>query len=216
VRRNFRCPYHSWTYGVSATTSPRIGSSWSRTSWIATTARASTRNWWPCCRSSPKGYAAQYFVGHEAEFAPEARGFTVDGSDGFGRLAYVTEEQDRRYYAATVRPQVFLNLVPDHVIAHRMFPFAADRRGHDLSRSVELFHRVNEQDFAACERCQPSMSSRSYAGAECSSPPSSTSPACTNRCAAGSLTTTEPGTSGLKARADPGARPGTRVRRRSQ
>jgi hypothetical protein len=82
--------------------------------------------------------------------------------------------------------------------------------------SVELFHRVNEQDFAACERCQPSMSSRSYAGAECSSPPSSTSPACTNRCAAGSLTTTEPGTSGLKARADPGARPGTRVRRRSQ
>jgi Rieske 2Fe-2S family protein len=36
--------------------------------------------------------------------------------------------------------------------------------GHDLSRSVELFHRVNEQDFAACERCQPSMSSRGHAG----------------------------------------------------
>jgi glycine betaine catabolism A len=32
----------------------------------------------------------------------------------------------------------------------------------DLSRSVELFDRVNRQDFAACERTQPSMSSRAY------------------------------------------------------
>jgi glycine betaine catabolism A len=36
-------------------------------------------------------------------------------------------------------------------------------RGPDLSRSVELFHRVNQQDFDACERCQPNMSSRLYA-----------------------------------------------------
>jgi Rieske 2Fe-2S family protein len=28
---------------------------------------------------------------------------------------------------------------------------------------VELFDRVNRQDFEACERCQPGMSSRSYA-----------------------------------------------------
>ncbi|MEU2210250.1 hypothetical protein ABZ566_24265, partial [Streptomyces hygroscopicus] len=34
-------------------------------------------------------------------------------------------EQDRRYFAITVRPQVFVNLVPDHVIIHRMFPRAA-------------------------------------------------------------------------------------------
>jgi Rieske 2Fe-2S family protein len=33
----------------------------------------------------------------------------------------------------------------------------------DLSRSVELFHRVNQQDFEACERCQLAMDSRSYA-----------------------------------------------------
>jgi Rieske 2Fe-2S family protein len=36
--------------------------------------------------------------------------------------------------------------------------------GADLSRSVELFHRVNQQDFEACERCQPAMSSRAYRG----------------------------------------------------
>jgi Rieske 2Fe-2S family protein len=123
------------------------------------------------------GYAAQYFVGHGAEFGADVRGFTVDGSEGFERIATISDEQDRRYYAITVKPTVFVNLVPDHVIVHRMFPTAADRTtvvcdwlytrdvvesGRDVERSVELFHRVNEQDFDACERCQPGMSSRVY------------------------------------------------------
>jgi CubicO group peptidase (beta-lactamase class C family) len=34
--------------------------------------------------------------------------------------------------------------------------------GRDIDRSVELFHRVNQQDFDACERCQPNMGSRVY------------------------------------------------------
>ena len=257
VRRNFRCPYHSWTYGldgrlVAAPNLPREPGAaggdraayglravalreWLGYVWLcvtdepppfgSVTAQVAERlgspeaierydmdhlvvgrrirydvaaNWkllvenfmecYHCASIHPelvavlpefaKGYAAQYFVGHGAEFAAGARGFTVDGGAGFGRLSQVTDEQDRRYYAITVRPQVFINLVPDHVIAHRMFPLAADRTvvecdwlfdpgvvaaGHDLSRSVELFHRVNEQDFAACERCQPSMGSRGYA-----------------------------------------------------
>ncbi|MGA5758974.1 aromatic ring-hydroxylating oxygenase subunit alpha [Nonomuraea bangladeshensis] len=123
------------------------------------------------------GYAAQYYVGHGAEFAERVEGFTVDGGPGFGKLPDVAREQDRRYYAITVKPQVFVNLVPDHVIVHRMFPLAVDRTlvecdwlyhpdvvasGADLTRSVELFHRVNEQDFDACERTQPGMSSRAY------------------------------------------------------
>ncbi|WP_375486223.1 aromatic ring-hydroxylating dioxygenase subunit alpha [uncultured Jatrophihabitans sp.] len=124
------------------------------------------------------GYAAQYYVGHGAEFGAEVDGFTVDGSAGVERLPGVTVEQDRRYYAITIKPQVFVNLVPDHVIVHRMFPLAPDRTvvecdwlylpsvvesGADLDRSVELFDRVNRQDFEACERCQPAMSSRLYA-----------------------------------------------------
>ncbi|MFG2525903.1 aromatic ring-hydroxylating dioxygenase subunit alpha [Streptomyces sp. NPDC048527] len=124
------------------------------------------------------GYAAQSYVGwHGAEFADEAEGFTVDGSAGVDRIPTLAAEQDRRFYGFTVKPQAFVNLVPDHVIVHRMYPLAADRTvvecdwlflkdvveaGHDLSRSVELFHRVNEQDFAACERCQPAMDSRAY------------------------------------------------------
>jgi len=123
------------------------------------------------------GYAAQYYVGHGAEFGDGIDGFTVDGRPGFEKLASLAADQDRRYYAITVKPQVFINLVPDHVILHRMYPLAVDRTvvecdwlyaedvvadGRDVSHSVELFHRVNEQDFAACERCQPAMSSRAY------------------------------------------------------
>ena len=124
------------------------------------------------------GYAAQSFVGHGAEFGPGVEGFTVDGSPGLDTINGIAEEQDRRYFAITVKPQVFINLVPDHVILHRMFPLAVDRTivecdwlflpevvasGRDLGPSVELFDRVNRQDFEACERCQPGMSSRAYA-----------------------------------------------------
>lgn len=123
------------------------------------------------------GYAAQFFVGHGAEFGEEVKGFTVDGSEGLDRIPGVSDDQDRRYYAITVKPQVFINLVPDHVIFHRMYPLAVDRTvvecdwlylpgvvesGKDVSASVELFDRVNRQDFDACERCQPTMSSRVY------------------------------------------------------
>jgi len=124
------------------------------------------------------GYAAQYYVGHGAEFGADVSGFTVDGSSGFGKLPGVQDDQDRRYYAVTVQPSVFINLVPDHIIFHRMFPVAVDRTivecdwlyakdvvasGRDVSRSVELFHRVNTQDFDACARCQLAMHSRGYA-----------------------------------------------------
>ena len=123
------------------------------------------------------GLAVQYHVGHGAEFGAHVKGFTIDGSAGLDQIPSVGQDQDRRYYAITIKPQVFVNLVPDHVIVHRLFPLAADRTvvecdwlylpevvdsGKDVSHSVELFHRVNEQDFAACERCQPAMSSRMY------------------------------------------------------
>ena len=124
-----------------------------------------------------KGLAVQYFVGHGAAFGEQIEGFTVDGTAGFGTLPGLTADQDHKYYAITVRPTVFINLVPDHIIFHRMYPLAADRTivecdwlyaqdvvagGRDVGHSVELFHRVNLQDFAACERTQPAMASRAY------------------------------------------------------
>lgn len=51
----------------------------------------------------------------------------MDGSVGLDRLPGLGDEQDRKYCAITIKPQVFLNLVPDHVIVHRMYPLAPDR-----------------------------------------------------------------------------------------
>ena len=48
------------------------------------------------------GLAAQYYVGHGAEFGENVEGFTVDGSAGLDHIPGVTEDQDRRYYAITV------------------------------------------------------------------------------------------------------------------
>jgi Rieske 2Fe-2S family protein len=124
------------------------------------------------------GFAAQYFVGHGAEFGADVQGFTVDGSEGVEKIPGITEDQDRRYYAVTIRPNVFVNLVPDHVIFHRMFPLAPDRTivecdwlylpevvasGVDLTKSVRLFDLVNRQDFEACELCQAATDSKMYA-----------------------------------------------------
>ncbi|NQX29994.1 aromatic ring-hydroxylating dioxygenase subunit alpha [Microbacteriaceae bacterium VKM Ac-2854] len=123
------------------------------------------------------GLAAQVFVNHGAEFGDDIKGFTVDGSPGVELLPGIDPEQDRKYYAITIKPQVFINMVPDHIIFHRMYPIAADRTivecdwlylpsvvesGVDLTKSVELFHRVNQQDFEACEQTQPAMSSKMY------------------------------------------------------
>jgi Rieske 2Fe-2S family protein len=64
------------------------------------------------------------------------------------------------------------------VIVHRFEPVAPGRTRavcewlfppetleegrYDVSDAVALFSRVNEQDFAAAEWCQPNMSSRAY------------------------------------------------------
>ena len=124
------------------------------------------------------GFAAQYFVGHGALFGDDVKGFTVDGSEGLDKIPGVSDDQDRRYYAVTIRPNVFVNLVPDHVIFHRMFPVAPDRTivecdwlylpevveaGTDLEKSVQLFDLVNRQDFDACELCQSVTHSKKYA-----------------------------------------------------
>ena len=95
------------------------------------------------------GYAAQYYVGHGAVFGEEIKGFTIDGSEGFDTLDGVGSDQERRYYAITVRPQVFINLVPDHVIIHRMFPMAADRTIDPHTLTPDAWKRDRDAKAAA-------------------------------------------------------------------
>jgi Rieske 2Fe-2S family protein len=114
-----------------------------------------------------------------ADFGTGIEGFTIDGAAGVTPLPELTADLDRQYFGMTIRPQVIINLVPDHIIFHRLFPLAADHtlvvcdwlfnpevvaNHEDTTRSVALFDRVNQQDMAVCERAQLGMSSRAYAG----------------------------------------------------
>jgi len=110
-------------------------------------------------------------------FAPDKVSFSVTGTAVLPRLPGLEDGDDRRYYGMVMRPNCFLSLLPDHAIVHRFEPVSAEVTRvvcewlfppstvaeHDLSDTVEFFHRVNEQDFAASEWCQPNMKSRAYA-----------------------------------------------------
>jgi Rieske 2Fe-2S family protein len=111
-------------------------------------------------------------------FAEGKASFSVSGAAVLPRLPGLTDRDDRKYYGMVIRPNCFLSLLPDHVIAHRFQPVSPvvttvtcewlfppeTLAGYDIEDTVELFHRVNQQDFAASEWCQPNMKSRAYAG----------------------------------------------------
>jgi len=111
-------------------------------------------------------------------FAPDKASFSVTGTAVLPRLPGLEDRDDRKYYGMVLRPNCFLSLLPDHVIVHRFEPVGPELTtvvcewlfppstvaGYDLGDTVEFFHRVNEQDFAASEWCQPNMKSRAYAG----------------------------------------------------
>jgi glycine betaine catabolism A len=125
-----------------------------------------------------EGIAPQSVSGGHASYADEVEAFTLSGTGGFPRLPGLTDEDDRRYFGFNVWPQVFMNLVSDHVIAHYMTPIGparskvvcewlytpetAAKSDEELADSYLLFDRVNAQDFEACERCQMGVSSRTY------------------------------------------------------
>jgi glycine betaine catabolism A len=111
-------------------------------------------------------------------FAEHKASFSVSGEVVLPRLPGLTDSDDRKYYGMVIRPNCFLSLLPDHVIVHRFQPVSPELTtvvcewlfppetvaAHDLDDTVELFDRVNRQDFAASQWCQPNMRSRAYAG----------------------------------------------------
>ena len=119
--------------------------------------------------------------GYDPSGYPIAAGrpsFSLTGQTVLPGLPGLLPADDRLYYGMVVRPNCFLSLVSDHVIVHRFEPVAPDRTlavcewlfppqtlqaGYDVADAVALFSKVNEQDFAAAQWCQPNMSSRAYA-----------------------------------------------------
>jgi len=110
-------------------------------------------------------------------FAEDKASFSVSGDTILPRLPGLEDRDDRRYFGMVIRPNCFLSLLPDHVIVHRFEPVSPELTkvvcewlfppetvaAHDIGDAVELFHLVNQQDFAASEWCQPNMRSRAYA-----------------------------------------------------
>jgi Rieske 2Fe-2S family protein len=111
-------------------------------------------------------------------FAEGRDGFSLSGQAHFDVLPELAPDDARKYFGMVLLPNCFVSLLPDHVIVHKFTPIAPDRtavvcewlfppaviaaEGFDPADTVELFHRVNEQDFAAAQWCQPNMSSRLY------------------------------------------------------
>jgi Rieske 2Fe-2S family protein len=125
-----------------------------------------------------KGLGTQsHGPGYGASLGEGIDGFTFDGRPGLAPLSHLELDDRRRYFGITVTPSAFINLFGDHVIIHRLEPVAVNRTrlvcdwlfepatltsDVDISPSVELFDRVNRQDFDACERCQLGAASRIY------------------------------------------------------
>jgi len=85
------------------------------------------------------------------------------------RLPGLEDRDDRRYFGMIIRPNCALSLLPEHVIVHRFEPGSPELTkvvcewlfspetvaAHDTGDTVELFHLVNQQDFAASEWWAP-------------------------------------------------------------
>ncbi|MGE8081140.1 aromatic ring-hydroxylating oxygenase subunit alpha [Peribacillus loiseleuriae] len=124
------------------------------------------------------GIGTQNQVGLGASFNENLEAFSISGKGNRPMLKGLLPEDDRLYFGMTIIPHVFINLTPDHVITHRIIPISEDRSivicdwlfdpeemakpDFDPMDAVELFHRVNEQDFEACQWCQENMGSRAY------------------------------------------------------
>src|SRR5262249_25274481 len=108
--------------------------------------------------------------GRAARRAHDAGALPRRGGPPAAPFSGLAAGHERHYYGLVVRPNVFLNLLPDHVIIHTLFPlgpershvtcdwlFAPDaiaRPGFDPTDTVELFDRVNRQDWQVCEGVQ--------------------------------------------------------------
>jgi Rieske 2Fe-2S family protein len=116
--------------------------------------------------------------GDGIRFAPDVEAFTLSGRGWRRRLPNLLDSDDRRYHACVLPPNVFLNLLPDHVIVHvehpagprqtritcdwLFHPDAMAEPGFDADEVVQTFDLVNRQDWEVCELAQQGIGSRAF------------------------------------------------------
>jgi Rieske 2Fe-2S family protein len=117
-------------------------------------------------------------TGHGALLAQGLEGFSWSGRPVGPPLPGLGPADWKRFYGVILLPNVFLILVPDHVVLYRLEPVSAcltvvdcawlfppdtaGQPGFDPSDAVRIVDLTNRQDFEACERCQLGMSSRRF------------------------------------------------------
>jgi Rieske 2Fe-2S family protein len=102
------------------------------------------------------------------EYKPGAKTLTLDGTSRLPAFAGLNENEKRTIYSAeTVLPNLFLNIQPDYVNSHLMFPTGPQSvrivydwlfeprhlplKEADLRHYVELWEITNAQDARNCE-----------------------------------------------------------------
>jgi Rieske 2Fe-2S family protein len=123
------------------------------------------------------GATQEYGLG--TRLADDAEALTMSGRAAAPPFPDLAPGHERHYYGMVVRPNMLLNLLPDHVIVHTLTPLAPDRSrvtcdwlfapeavarpGFDPEDTVALFDRVNRQDWEVCEWVQAGVRSRAFA-----------------------------------------------------
>ena len=118
------------------------------------------------------------FEGEGTELAENIEAFTISGKASRPPLPGLIPEDLRRYYGILLMPNVFLNLLSDHVVIDTFFPLGSEltrvtcdwlfdpevisMAGFDPMDAVEVLHLVNLQDWEVCEITQKSMASRAF------------------------------------------------------
>jgi Rieske 2Fe-2S family protein len=124
------------------------------------------------------GTSYQGIVGQGTEFAEDIEGFTLSGNGHREMLPGLLPSDDRLYYGFVIWPNLFVNLLPDHVILHTLLPLGPERSrvvcdwlfapeeiakpDFDPQDTVDVFDITNRQDWDVCERTQLGMRSRAY------------------------------------------------------
>ena len=115
----------------------------------------------------------------KAEFKPGAATLTMDGTARLPAFSGLNEKEKQTLYAAeTVLPNLFLNIQPDYVNSHLMFPTGPQsvrmvydwlfEARHlplaeaDLQHYVALWDITNRQDARNCEWQQEGLQSREF------------------------------------------------------
>ncbi len=116
--------------------------------------------------------------GGAAQLGPGVESLTMTGKTARPLLRGLRPEDIHAYYGDIFKPNVFLNLHPDYVVVHVMYPLAPDRTritcdwlfppevsaAPDFAPTdaVDFWDMVNRQDWGVCELAQQGATSRGY------------------------------------------------------